>query len=113
VRKAKYDFDRFDSGRPGPLQLYFRPARSRCCNTGWHTVIGPDTAAAFARDGDTVQLTACGVDDDGAQFLYCAGTPNREPMVTSGPFMMSTKERLEQAKVDYHNGKMGRLEPSF
>jgi redox-sensitive bicupin YhaK (pirin superfamily) len=82
------------------------------------TVIGPDTGAAFAMDGDTVQLTACysdgsGTSDAVAQFLYCSGTPNREPMFNSGHFMMSTIERLEQAKVDYHDGKMGCLEPSF
>jgi redox-sensitive bicupin YhaK (pirin superfamily) len=80
------------------------------------TIIGPDTAAVFARDGDTVQLTACGSADGGgvgAQFMYCSGTPNREPMFTNvsimGSFMMSTSERLEQAKVDHANGKMGRL----
>ena len=78
------------------------------------TVIGPDTGAAFAMDGDTVQLTACVYGDEGgAQFLYCSGTPNYEPMEASGPFMMSTKERLSQAKVDYRDGKMGYLESSF
>lgn len=80
------------------------------------TVIGPDTGAAFAMDegdgGDTVQLTECS-GTDGAQFLYCSGTPNRESMVSSGPFMMSTSERLSQAKIDYRDGKMGHLEPSF
>jgi redox-sensitive bicupin YhaK (pirin superfamily) len=78
------------------------------------TVISPNTGAAFAMDGDTVQLTAGGGDkEEEAQFLYCSGTPNRESMVSSGPFMMSTEERLAQAKVDYRDGKMGQLKPSF
>jgi redox-sensitive bicupin YhaK (pirin superfamily) len=80
------------------------------------TRIGPDSGAAFAmdegNDGDTVKLTEDS-GTGGAQFLYCSGTPNREPMVSSGPFMMSTNERLSQAKKDYRDGKMGVLEPSF
>lgn len=79
------------------------------------TLIDSECGAAFAKDGDVVQLTAVAdsPSDGNAQFMYCSGTPNREPIKSSGPFMMSSKERLAQTQVDYRDGKMGTLDPSF
>ncbi|KAL7579174.1 hypothetical protein ACA910_011347 [Epithemia clementina (nom. ined.)] len=75
--------------------------------------IGEHAAAIFAPDGgDCIQLTNPSLDAP-SEFLLCAGYPNKEPLISGGPFMMSTKERLDQAKEDYRNGKMGHLETSF
>ncbi len=67
------------------------------------------TGVLFARDGNTVSISS----SSGAQFLFGSGTPNNEPLVASGPFMMSTVDRISQAKHNYASGAMGRLEPSF
>lgn len=55
--------------------------------------------------GDTVELTAGG---DGARFILVAGTPLREPVVQYGPFVMNTREEIEQALADYRDDRLVR-----
>jgi hypothetical protein len=51
--------------------------------------------------GDAVEIRAGA---DGARFLLLAGQPLREPIVQYGPFVMNTREEIEQAIRDYQNG---------
>jgi hypothetical protein len=51
--------------------------------------------------GDTVEVKAGA---DGARFLVLAAKPIREPIVQYGPFVMNTREEIEQAIRDYQNG---------
>ena len=39
-------------------------------------------------------------------FLLLAARPLREPIVQYGPFVMNTREEIEQAMADYKNGKL-------
>ena len=41
---------------------------------------------------------------DGARFLVLAAKPIGEPVVQYGPFVMNTREEIEQAIRDYQNG---------
>jgi redox-sensitive bicupin YhaK (pirin superfamily) len=76
-------------------------------------VVGTDAAArsvathraGILSDGDDVVLTAGA---DGARFLLLAGRPLREPVVQYGPFVMNTREEIEQAILDYQNGVLTR-----
>lgn len=67
------------------------------------------SGAVFAPDGDEVSLGST----TGAQFLFCAGAPLDEPLHSSGPFMMSDGERLQEAFTRMRAGDMGHLDPSF
>jgi hypothetical protein len=54
-----------------------------------------------AGDGARVRAGA-----DGARFLLLAGRPLGEPIVQYGPFVMNTREEIEQAIRDYQNGQL-------
>jgi hypothetical protein len=44
--------------------------------------------------------------DAEARFLLLAGKPLGEPIVQYGPFVMNTREEIEQAVSDYQSGKL-------
>ena len=44
-----------------------------------------------------------------AKALVLSGAPIDEPIAGSGPFVMNTPAQIQQAIMDYQNGKMGRL----
>ena len=60
------------------------------------------SAAVFSTEGE-VQVKAGA---QGARFLLLAGRPLREPVVQYGPFVMNTREEIEQAIRDYQNGTL-------
>jgi redox-sensitive bicupin YhaK (pirin superfamily) len=43
------------------------------------------------------------------RFLLIAGQPVREPVVAYGPFVMNTKQEIQQAYEDYQSGKFGKV----
>ncbi|WP_346838234.1 pirin family protein [Microbulbifer sp. SAOS-129_SWC] len=53
--------------------------------------------------GNALQLRA---DDTGAGLLCLHGLPLREPIVHYGPFVMNSREEIEQALRDYNNGTL-------
>lgn len=53
--------------------------------------------------GDTVKVSA---GKDGARLILVAGRPIGEPVVQYGPFVMNTREEIEQAMSDYRDGKL-------
>lgn len=59
-------------------------------------------AAALLNAGDQVTVAA-GSD---ARFLLLAAQPLNEPVVQYGPFVMNTREEIEQAIRDYQSGKL-------
>ena len=59
--------------------------------------------AGLLSDGDTVRVKA-GASE--ARFLLLAGKPLNEPIVQYGPFVMNTREEIEQAVHDYQSGKL-------
>jgi redox-sensitive bicupin YhaK (pirin superfamily) len=61
--------------------------------------------AGVLSDGDQVLLTA---GPEGARVLLLAGRPLREPVVQYGPFVMNTREEIEQAIQDYQSGELTR-----
>ena len=63
--------------------------------------------AVFERTGSGITLTTDG--DEEAKVLVLSGRPIDEPIVGHGPFVMNTEEEINQAFVDFHRGKMGRI----
>jgi len=63
------------------------------------------TAGVLA-SGYEVEVTA---GTDGARFLLLAGRPLGEPVAQYGPFVMNTREQIEQAIRDYQSGELTRV----
>jgi redox-sensitive bicupin YhaK (pirin superfamily) len=64
-----------------------------------------DHVGLLSAEGEGVALEAPG----GASLMLLAGEPLREPIAHYGPFVMNTREELEEAYQDYAAGRMGRL----
>ncbi len=62
-------------------------------------------AAGLLSDGDSVRIEA---GEQGARVLLLAGKPIREPVVQYGPFVMNTREEIEQAIADYQTGALAK-----
>ena len=60
-------------------------------------------AVTVLDQGDTVTLVA-GM--DGARILLIAGRPLNEPVVQYGPFVMNSREEIEQALEDVRTGRL-------
>lgn len=73
--------------------------------------IGPADAARALKthqagvlsDGDEVRMTG---GPDGGRVIFLAGRPLLEPIVQYGPFVMNTREEVEQAIRDYQSGAL-------
>ncbi len=63
----------------------------------------PRHSLAVLGEGDSVALTAGG---EGTRFILVAGRPLNEPIVQYGPFVMNTRQEIEQAMRDYQEGRL-------
>ena len=63
---------------------------------------------AMLSDGDAIELKAGA---QGARALVLAAKPLREPVVQYGPFVMNTREEIEQALNDYQSGALAGAAP--
>jgi quercetin 2,3-dioxygenase len=68
--------------------------------------VGEAELAVLERAGTRFTLEA--VED--STLLFLNGQPLGEPVVGYGPFVMSNQAEIRQAMIDFHEGKMGRLE---
>ena len=57
--------------------------------------------------GDSVDLSVPATAKDTAQLLLLGGEALGEPVVQHGPFVMNTREEINQAITDYQQGRMG------
>lgn len=82
-----------------------------------HLEIGPianrrslaSQAVGVLSAGDCLELHA---GDEAVAFLLLAARPLHEPVVQYGPFVMNTREEIEQAMADYRNGQLVADSPS-
>ncbi|MFL1407482.1 pirin family protein [Marinobacter sp. M1N3S26] len=63
----------------------------------------PASAATVLDEGDEVTLSAGA---NGARVLLIAGKPLGEPVVQYGPFVMNSREEIEQTLRDYQSGQL-------
>jgi len=66
------------------------------------TALATHTLAVLGA-GDLASLRA---GTSGARFILVAGKPLHEPIVQYGPFVMNTREEIEQAMADYRAGRL-------
>ena len=66
------------------------------------TLLQPQTVGILT-SGDSIEINA---GDEKVSFLLLAAHPIMEPVVQYGPFVMNTREEIEQALVDYQNGQL-------
>jgi redox-sensitive bicupin YhaK (pirin superfamily) len=59
----------------------------------------------FEREGEDINLES----DEASRVLILTGEPLREPVYGQGPFVMNSREEIQQAIRDYKAGKMGKL----
>ncbi len=62
----------------------------------------PTHALATLSDGDALVVQA----NEALRFILVAGRPLREPVVQYGPFVMNSRDEIEQAFADYRDGKL-------
>jgi hypothetical protein len=62
------------------------------------------SAGVLSAQGDV----AVAADGGAARFLLLAARPLNEPVVQYGPFVMNTRDEIEQAIRDYQSGSFGR-----
>jgi redox-sensitive bicupin YhaK (pirin superfamily) len=61
--------------------------------------------AVLERSEEVIQLNAKST----SRVLILSGEPLNEPVVGHGPFVMNTRDEIQQAIRDYQAGRMGRL----
>jgi redox-sensitive bicupin YhaK (pirin superfamily) len=61
--------------------------------------------ALLDRQGTSIRLQA----QSACRVLLLTGQPLNEPVVGQGPFVMNTREQIQEAFQDYRAGRMGRM----
>lgn len=63
--------------------------------------------AALLGEGSTLTIGVAENAKEAAEILLLSGKPLNEPVARYGPFVMNTREQIEQAFVDYQSGRFG------
>jgi len=70
------------------------------------STVNANDFALFQNDGELFTVKAT----KKSKVLILSGEPILEPLVHYGPFVMNTKQEINEAINDYNNGKFGYLE---
>jgi redox-sensitive bicupin YhaK (pirin superfamily) len=69
--------------------------------------VAGDVAWLTREESRSPSETMVAASDKGLRALLYAGRPPREPVVAGGPFVMNTREEIEQAYAGYRAGRFG------
>lgn len=70
------------------------------------TVLRAFQLVVLNQGGDTIHVET----EHPAQLLVLSGTPLNQAVVFGGPFVMNTQKEIDQAKIDFQNGKFGTIQ---
>jgi redox-sensitive bicupin YhaK (pirin superfamily) len=70
----------------------------------------PQHSLAVLGPGGQVEILAGGA---GARFILVSGKPVKEPIVQYGPFVMNTREEIDQAMRDYRDNALVKKKAAF
>src|SRR5262245_35381580 len=96
---------RLDAGATHGIDLHVDHQAFAYVFDGAVKIGGPDVTAgnlAVLDRGDRLSVAA---GPEGAALVVIAGRPIGEPIARYGPFVMNTREEIEQAFRDYQNGR--------
>jgi len=68
-------------------------------------LVNAHSTVVFKQDGEVVEMENVG--EEQGRLVMVAGRPLGEPVARRGPFVMSTKEEIEQAVKDFTRGENG------
>jgi redox-sensitive bicupin YhaK (pirin superfamily) len=96
--------DRFEHPVPAGWMAALAPLHGAVHVGG--VLVQAEHVARLDRDGANLSLTAA----TETSVLLLAGVPLGEPIAHYGPFVMNTPGEIDQALLDYAEGRMGRLD---
>jgi hypothetical protein len=97
--------ERFELPLPGGHNAAVVLRKGDVTLNGTESLRGEAQIATLSEEGDAVTIEA----KADTQLLILSGEPIREPVASYGPFVMNTREELQQAVEDYRAGRMGHL----
>lgn len=60
----------------------------------------------LSSEGDSTGVSVTAAEDN-SRFVLIAGEPLRQPVVQMGPFVMNSREGIQQTVMDYQLGRNG------
>ncbi|RYO37567.1 hypothetical protein AA0111_g2088 [Alternaria arborescens] len=69
--------------------------------------IGQFHMAVFEQEGDSVSISVSADAKEAANFILVAGLPLDQPIVQYGPFVVTSREEVQQAVSDFRRGENG------
>ena len=69
--------------------------------------IGQFHMAVFEQEGDSVSISVSADAKEAANFILVAGLPLDQPIVQYGPFVVTSREEVQQAVRDFRRGENG------
>ena len=86
--------------------VVLRGALESCAHSGDHGIVAKDAKMLmFSQDGEGIKVKAL----ENTVALLLSGEPIDEPIVGHGPFVMNTREEIEQAINDFNRGAFGSI----
>lgn len=99
VQPGKHFHHRLPIGNNSFLYVFEGTGQSNGRNISLHSL------ATLGVDGDSLDFAA---GREGARFIVISGKPIHEPIVQYGPFVMNTREQIDQAMKDFQSSNFVR-----